>query len=102
MIAAFLAQQAHVRDHVAAQTEFEPDIWREQRDVSLRTMQSFIDLGLRPAWPDSGLYYLDESDAQTWGSQIGSQLPVWIERYAAMPETLEAYMRRVQWGERTG
>lgn len=64
MIAAFLAQQAHVRDHVAAQTEFEPDIWREQRDVSLRTMQSFIDLGLRPAWPDSALYYLDESDAQ--------------------------------------
>ncbi|MCR6699839.1 MAG: hypothetical protein NVV68_01085 [Dokdonella sp.] len=65
MIAAFLAQQARVRDHVAAQTEFEPDIWREQRDVSLRTMQSFIDLGLRPAWPDSALYYLDESDAQT-------------------------------------
>lgn len=65
MIAAFLAQQARVRDHVAAQTEFEPDIWREQRDVSLRTMQSFIDLGLQPAWPDSALYYLDESDAQT-------------------------------------
>jgi hypothetical protein len=49
MTAAFLAQQVRVRDHVAAQTEFELDIWREQRDVSLRTMQAFIDLGLRPA-----------------------------------------------------
>lgn len=98
MIAAFLAQQARVRDHVAAQTEFEVDIWREQRDVSLRTMQSFIDLGLRAAWPDSALYYLDESDAQAWGRLIGAQLPTWIERYTARPETLDAYMWRVHWG----
>ena len=102
MIAAFLAQQARVRDHVAAQTDFGLDIWRQQRDISLRTMQSFIDLGLRPAWPDSGLYYLDESDAQAWGRLIGTQLPAWIERYAAMPETLDAYMRRVHWGDRSG
>lgn len=101
MVAAFLAQQGRVRENVAAQTTFELDIWRVQRDVSLRTMQDFMDLGLRPAWPHTGLYYLDESDAQAWGVLIGTQLPAWLAHFAHQPETLDAHMRRVHWGGET-
>lgn len=96
-VEAFRAQQERVHANLAAQTVFEHAIWCDQRDISLRTMRGFVDLGFRPAWPHTALYYLDAGDAAAWGALIGGQLPAWIACFSAQPETLESHMWRLHW-----
>jgi hypothetical protein len=56
-----------------------------------------LDLPLLPQHPDVALYYFDERDAQAWGGWFGARIAAWRERFAAQPENLDAWCRRVLW-----
>ena len=96
-----LNQQKVVMRKVAGQNNIEPRLWEVSRDVSVRSMADFIEMGFRVGFPHTSLYYLDEEDAFVWGGILGKQLPDWLERFCAAPETLEGYMWRVHWAAET-
>ena len=99
---AMLELQKIVHDKVAAQTGIEPEFWRTTRDISVKFMADFIRMGFREGVPHSSLYYLDEGDALAWGRLFGRQLPVWLERFEAAPESLDGFMWRVHWAGMSG
>ena len=64
------------------------------------TLASYVDgldIPLRAQHPDVWLYYFDERDAAAWGGWFGARIAAWCARFAAAPETLESYCRRVLW-----
>lgn len=99
MEGAIMAQQRGVFEKTRDQAHFEPEFWRQARDVWLAVNRGFLDFELRPGFPHTRLYYLDEADALQWGVVFGAQLGAWIERFTAKPETLEAYMWREVWSQ---
>jgi hypothetical protein len=97
MEAAIQAQRKLVYDKTREQAHFEPDFWRQTRDVWLAVSRESLELELGPGFPHTRLYYLDENDATQWGVIFGTQLETWISRFAEKPQTLQQYMWRVQW-----
>lgn len=91
--------QLKVRNKVAAQDSFEPEFWRESRDISLKFMDDCIAEEFRPGWPHTRLYYLDEADAGDWGRLFGQQIGTWMESFMKNPETLDGYMGRAEWSK---
>ena len=63
----------------------------------LETIITGLDLPLRPNHPHVALYYFDEGDAAAWGAWFGGHMSAWCGRFAAAPETLESWCRRVLW-----
>jgi hypothetical protein len=91
------ALQRRVYEKVAAQEAFSHELYRDLRDQSLEMMRTVIEPPLEPRFPSTPLHYLDGDDAQAWGALFAAQLPGWLERFQASPETLERYMWRVHW-----
>jgi len=95
--AAMSALQQQVYAKVAAQDNFENDLWRQMRDNSLYLLQLFAEEEFKPNSPHSRLFYLDEEDAYSWGALFVSHFATWLERFNTQPETLNTYMWRVEW-----
>lgn len=70
---------------------------RAQPSPLLAVIVDGLDIPLRAQHPDVALYYFDEHDAAAWGGWFGARIAAWCERFAAAPETLEDYCRRVLW-----
>jgi len=70
---------------------------RAQPNKLLSVYVEGLDTPLRPNHPQVGLFYFDERDAAAWGGWFGARIAAWRERFAAAPETLESYCRRVLW-----
>jgi hypothetical protein len=96
---AIVRQRWLVYDKVKDQSHFEPEFWRQARDLWLTTARDLLDFELRPGFPHSRLYYLDEADAMQWGVIFGMQIETWLERFRDLPETLEMHMWRVHWSK---
>ena len=101
MEAAIIDQRRCVYRKTLEQSHFEPEFWRQARDVWVNASRDSLDSEISPRFPHTRLYYLDEEDATQWGTIFGQQLNSWIQRYVAAPETLEMYMWRVHWSKRT-
>lgn len=97
MEAPIVAQQRLVYQKTKDQAHFELQFWRQTRDLWLAGSRDSLDIELRPGWPHTSLYYLDEVDATQWGVIFGAQLATWINRFAETPETLKQHMWRVHW-----
>lgn len=89
-----LEQQKAVMAKVAGQQMTDPDIWGPLRDGTMRLMATVIEVGFSVGSPHTPLFYLDEKDALDWGRILGRQLPPWLARFCAAPETLAGYMVR--------
>lgn len=96
---AILVQQRVVYGKVEAQDSFEPEFWRQTRDLWLNVTRWALDLELGPGFPHTSLFYLDRADARTWGTLFGQQMAPWLARFCERPETLEAHMWRTVWRE---
>lgn len=96
---AMRALQLRVCDKVAAQDEFEHDLYRGMRDLSLASVRDLIDVPFTPGHPHTALLYLDADDAFAWGAFFAARLPAWLDRFAAAPETLTMHMWRVHWND---
>ncbi len=97
MEAPIVAQQRLVYQKTKDQAHSELQFWRQTRDLWLAGSRDSLDIELRPGWPHTSLYYLDEADATQWGVIFGAQLSAWINRFAETPETLQQHMGRVHW-----
>lgn len=97
--AAMHALQLAVCGKVAAQDEFENDVYRDMRDIRLQSVRDLVDFPFTPGHPHTALLYLDAADAFAWGAFFAAQLPAWLHRFAAAPETLAMHMWRVHWGD---
>jgi hypothetical protein len=91
------ALQRRVYDKVASQEMFSHELYRDLRDQSLAMMRTAIEAPPEPRFPSTPLHYLDGDDAQAWGALFATQLPDWLARFEANPETLERYMWRAHW-----
>jgi hypothetical protein len=91
------ALQRRVYEKVASQDAFSHELYRDLRDQSLEMMRTSIESPLEPRFPSTPLHYLDGDDAQAWGALFAAQLPDWLARFQAGPETLDRYMWRVHW-----
>ena len=70
---------------------------RARPNPLLTVIADSVDIPWRAQHPDIALYYFDEHDAAAWGGWFGARIAAWLERFAAAPETLEGYCRRVLW-----
>ncbi|HEU4699361.1 MAG TPA: hypothetical protein VFS40_09280 [Gemmatimonadales bacterium] len=100
--AAIQALQRRVYAKVAAQDGFAVDVHRQMRDNSLPLLRATTEAPLEARFPHTALAYLDADDAEAWGTLLGAQLPGWLARFQAQPETLESYMWRVHWTAEVG
>jgi hypothetical protein len=67
----------------------------------LQTLREGLEPPFYPQQPHSGLFYVDEEDARAWGGWFGGNIAGWLKKFTASPETLEAWVWRVVWDEKT-
>ena len=97
-------------DGTVSYYQYEPDVRAMQelrralldrsevrRCVYLATLRDMVDQGLAPQGPHTALFYYDERDARAWGAWFGDHIGAWLRRFAAAPETLDAWCWRVLW-----
>ena len=94
---AILGQQRLVYRKVETQSHFEPEFWRQARDLWLGVSRDLVGFELKPGFPHARLFYLDADDAQTWGALFGQQMQAWLTAFCEQPETLQAHMWRTHW-----
>jgi hypothetical protein len=90
-------RQRLVYQNVESQATFEPEFWRQARDLWLSVSRDSIGFELKPGFPHTRLFYLDPEDAEQWGALFGRQMEAWLARFCEQPETLEAHMWRTHW-----
>jgi hypothetical protein len=69
------------------------------RDDAVSMLGPLLRLPPEPRIPDAPLPYLGADDAARWGELLTGQLPAWVERFDAMPETLVTFTWRTGSGE---
>ena len=67
-------------------------------------LRSIFNYACDPTWLpranfSEATFYLDDEDAESWGEWWAQNLPAWLERFNAYPESLNDWCWRVLWSD---